>query len=367
MKSDGGDGKGMGDPNPMDNMPSDGKPSQGDAKSQGDGKGDSKPSDGQGGDAKPMPGGMPSDSPPGSGKPQQGGGMPSDGGAPPPPGPQNPNDDIKDKIEDVVPDQDKAADDLKKNDRKSAAKNEANATKKLDDIIAELEKRLKQLREKEMLKKLEDLERRVTKMLKMQQEVYAATQTLDNVIKKNNGQKTTLEKQKAGIEAEKEGQIAEEADKALRLLEGEGTAVVFAGVLSELKKDMDAVRKQLDEVNVGEDTQLVERQIIEQLQRMLEALKKAKEDLQNPPMPPGPPGEPPPPGNQDLIKLVEQLKLLKSLQIQINERTTAFGKRTPGEQATDPFVQEQLKQLGERQKFLQELLNKIALELAARQ
>ena len=47
----------------------------------------------------------------------------------------------------------------------------------------------------------------------------------------------------------------------------------------------------------------------------------------------------------------------------VRHRTTAFGKRTPKAQADDPFVQEQLKQLGDRQKVLQDMLHKIATQL----
>jgi hypothetical protein len=74
---------------------------------------------------------------------------------------------------------------------------------------------------------------------------------------------------------------------------------------------------------------------------------------------------PPPPSDpkKNLVQLIEQLKLLKMLQVQVNERTTAFGKRTPGEQAADPFLQEQLRQLGERQKTLQGMLHKVASQL----
>jgi hypothetical protein len=352
--------KGMGEPKPMTGdarpmPPSDGKP-------QGDGKGNGKPSKGQGGDAKPMSpkGGQPSDSPPPSGSKGRPSGSPSGSpSSPRPPNPNNPNDEAQRKVEEAVPDQKDAEKNLNENKRDEASKKEDDAIKKLADAIKELEKRLKQLREKEMLKKLEDLERRVAKMLAMQTEVYEATKRLDTTIKKNNNQPTTADRQRSGVEGEKEGAIAEEAEKALRLLEGEGTAVVFAGVLAEAKKDMEAVQKQLNAVNVGPDTQLVEEQIIAQLKRMLEALKKAKQDLQNPPPPP-PPGSPPGEQKKNLIQLVEQLKLLKSLQIQVNERTAAFGKRTPGEQAGDPFIQEQLKQLGDRQKTLQDMLHKIA-------
>ena len=123
---------------------------------------------------------------------------------------------------------------------------------------------------------------------------------------------------------------------------------------------MDAVAKQLAEAQTGETTLLLEDQIITQLQKMLEVLKKAQQDLKNPPPPP-PPGQPNPnQGNQSLIKLIEQLKLLRELQVQVNERTVAFDKLVTGEQSSDPFLQDQLRQLGERQKFLQDMLHKIA-------
>jgi len=358
-------GKGMGEPKPSTPMAGDPKPTDpAESKSAGAGKGDSKPSQAKGGEAKPMtPGGKPSDSPPSgsSGKPS---GSPS--GSPPPgpspPNPNNPNDDARRNVEEAVPPQQDAEENLKKDERKEATKKQDEAIQALDRALKELEKRLKQLREKEMLKKLEDLERRVAKMLKMQIEVYEATKGIDATVRKNGNQKSTADIQKAGVEGDKEGEISLEAEKALRLLEGEGTAVVFAGVLIEVRKDMDAVQKQLTAANVGADTQLVEEQIIAQLQQMLEALKKAKQELQKQPPPPG---EPPPPGDgkKNLIQLVEQLKLLKSLQVQVNDRTTAFGKRTTGEQANDPFLQEQLKQLGDRQKVLQEMLHKVAEQL----
>ena len=360
---DGGKGMGEPKPNPADPMGGEPKPA-GDSKAQGDGKAQGKPSQGQGGEGKPMPGGSPSESPPGGGKPKPGG-QPGGGGkpsAPRPPNPNNPNDDAQRHVEEAVPPQEDAEKDLRKNDREQAGKNEDTAIKKLTDALKELEKRLKQLREKEMLKKLEDLERRVAKMLRMQIEVYEATKQIDGLVKRNKGETTSSERQKSQVQGDNEGLIVEEAGKALRLLEGEGTAVVFAGVLVEARKDMEAVQKQLTLANVGPDTQLVEQQIIEQLKRMLEALKKAKQDLENPPPPP-PPGQPPPEGKKSLIQLVEQLKLLKELQLQVNTRTTAFGSRTPGEQSADPFIQEQLRQLGDRQKVLQDMLHKIAAQM----
>ena len=75
--------------------------------------------------------------------------------------------------------------------------------------------------------------------------------------------------------------IIAEADKALKLMEGEGSAVVFAGVLREVKGDMEAVQRRLNEGRVEEQTQIIEQDIIDQLTMMKEALKKAKQDLEN--------------------------------------------------------------------------------------
>ena len=98
---------------PMDPKPGDSKPMSGDSKSQGSGKGDSKPSDSKaGGEGKPMGG---------EGKPMDGMGQPSPGdskpGGSPPPGGQQPNkpkDPAAQEVQQAVPQQQGAEDDIKK-------------------------------------------------------------------------------------------------------------------------------------------------------------------------------------------------------------------------------------------------------------
>ena len=143
-------------------------------------------------------------------------------------------------------------------------------------------------------------------------------------------------------------------------MEGEGSAVVFAGVLHEVKGDMEAVQSRLNEGRVEKQTQVIEEDIIEQLKMMKEALKKAKQDLENQQSKPsdGQPGKP----NQKLIDLFNELKLIKMHQQQVNKRTISYSKQDPGEQAKDPLVQTELKQLADRQKVLQDMLHKIATQ-----
>jgi hypothetical protein len=370
----GGEPKPMGG-SPMDPKGGDQKPTPAEGKAQGDGKGDMKPSDGQkGADNKPMSGqqSSPNSSPPSSSKPsgspsgdQQSSNQQQNGNQQ-----QRPNDQAQENIQQAVPHQQGAEQDLKKQERSDASKKEDEAIKSLEKAIQELEKRLKQLREKELAKLLGNLEERVARMLRMQQEVYEATKAIDRTVRKNNNQKTTSEHQKSQIEADKEGVIVGEAEKALKLMEAESSAVVFAGVLSQVKGDMEAVKKRLEDGRVegrnkadqAEGTQLIEEDIIEQLTMMKEALKKAKKDLENqqnkPPMQGNSGGE----QEKRLLEMINELKLIKSLQEQVNKRTNSYSKQDPGEQAKDPLIQAELKQLSDRQRVLQEMLHKIATE-----
>src|ERR1700722_7127754 len=118
---------------------------------------------------------------------------------------------------------------------------------------------------------------------------------------------------------------------------------------------MQAVEKRLQSGRVegrsvtdqAEGTQLIEEDIIEQLMMMRDALKKAKQDLEN--QMNKPPGESNGKPNTKLLDLINELKLIKSLQEQVNKRTTAYSKQDPGEQAKDPLIQGELKKLSDRQ------------------
>jgi hypothetical protein len=352
--------------NPMN--PKAGEPKPSESKAQGDGKSEAKPSSAQAGaDSKPMSGPQspPSASKPSSGQPSAG--QPSD--SPPNGAPPKPNDVAQENIQQAAQQQRAAEEELKKNERQEASKKEDKAIQHLEETLKELEKRLKQLREKELAKLLGNLEERVNRMLRMQQEIYDATRNIHKIVVKNKNLKSAAELQKAQIEGDKEELVIAEADKALKLMEGEGSAVVFAGVLSQVKGDMQAVERRLKEGRVegrnqadqADGTQLIEEDIIEQLMMMRDALKKAKQDLENQQnKPPGENSNNKP--NQKLLDLINELKLIKSLQEQVNKRTISYSKQDPGEQARDALIQAELKQLSDRQKVLQDMLHKIATE-----
>ncbi len=199
-------------------------------------------------------------------------------------------------------------------------------------------------------------------MLRMQTEVQGATKAIEKTVLTLGGKPAVAEIQKSQTEADNENKIIALADATLKLMEGEGSAVVFAGVLKEVKGDMEAIQKRLNDARVGPDTQQIEQDVIDQLKLMQEALKKAKQDLENKPSD-GKPGDPNA-GKKDnkLIELLNELKLVKSLQEQVNKRTVMHNKQDPGEQAKDPLIQAELIQLAARQKVLQDMLHKIATQ-----
>src|SRR5207302_1238452 len=120
----------------------------------------------------------------------------------------------------------------------------------------------------------------------------------------NEGQKATRnEDLKAGDLSGREGQIVIEANKALQLLEEDGTAVAIPQVLEQARDDMKAVQARLFKTDVGPVTQGIEEDIIAALKNLIAALKKAQQDLKDkkdqPPPPPS--GKPPDPRLIDLL------------------------------------------------------------------
>src|SRR5205823_273569 len=113
-----------------------------------------------------------------------------------------------------------------------------------------------------------------------------------------------------------------EATKAIDMLQSEGSAVAFPEVFQQVREDMKHVQKRLEGVDTGKVTQAIEEDIISTLKEMIEALKKAKQDLEakkNPPK--GNPGPPPPPQDQKLLDQIAELKMIRSMQLRVNDRT----------------------------------------------
>lgn len=356
------------DPKKKDDKPGAGK-SGTDSKGKGEAKG-GKPGEkkaGSSGSGKPgegKPGQGEGSGKPGSGSGKPGQGKPSGGGKSGQPGDQQPNDNpVKKQIQDANKYQKQAEDDLDKDKKDDATDKQTKAIKELEAAKKKLEDLLKQMREEEIERLLAALEQRCRYMLALQIEVRDATVSLDKEIQKTADKKPTLAHgHKSNQQADKEETIIKEADAALKILEGEGSAVAFAEVFQQVKKDMEVVKNRLTRTDVGKVTVTIENDIIETLKEMIEALKKAQKDAKSPP-----PGKPKPsqsgmPQDQKLIDLLAELKMIYAMQRRVNARTQLYGKQYKGEQAPAPATAPNAK---EREHY--EMIQKELKDLAGRQ
>jgi hypothetical protein len=246
----------------------------------------------------------------------------------------------------ALPPADKAANDI------------AVAIKKLEEIID-------QDRRDEIERILERLQARCARMLAMQIVVKDSTVKLDEKIlevRKDKGDERPLALDSNGL-SDKEYDIVKEADRALALLENDGSAVAFAEMFQMVRKDMLTVKDRLGLTDTGSVTVAVEDQIINNLKDMVDALKKQREinKQKGQPQPPGPPKPPKPPGEDPLVDIIAQLRLLRSMQKGINDRTDLYSKEYEGKE--QPPAPDAAKDSKERQHY--ELIQKEMKDLAA--
>jgi hypothetical protein len=126
-------------------------------------------------------------------------------------------------------------------------------------------------------------------------------------------------------------------------------------MFEQVRDDAKNVARRLGKADVGTVTQVIEQDIIAALKEMIEALKKAQQDLKG-----GGQSQPGPPQNQKLIDLLAELKMIRAMQMRVNSRTKVYAQRYPGEQAEDPDIQKELAELAQRQMKIFDATNNIA-------
>ena len=237
---------------------------------------------------------------------------------------------------------------LKKNKRQDASDDQDDAVAELQRAKEKLEEILRQLREEEKERFLAMLEARFQRMLAMELLVY------DGTVKLSRGSSADQSRQSArGLQlARQQDEVALEATKAVTLLREEGTAVAFPEAVEMMRDDMRQAGKRLEKTDVGEITQSIERDIIDALEEMIDALQKEmekskKKDQQQQQQQDGQQQD------QELVDKLAELKMLRTLQLRINNRTRRLGREVEGEQAENAEVIDQLQDLAERQARVQ--------------
>jgi hypothetical protein len=257
------------------------------------------------------------------------------------------------QVQEAIESQKKAETEIDKDKKAEASNHQDKALQKLEEVRKKLEELLRQLREEELQRLLAALEARCRRMLEIQLEVYEATLRVEKAISQNPDRVASRSEEQRSLKlSDREMEIVREAKKGLELLEAEGSGVAFPEVFSQVRDDATHVARRLGKADVGQVTQAIEQDIIASLKEMIEALKRAGGG--------GGGGGGGKAGNKALIDLLAELKMIRSLQIRVNQRTLTYGRQYTGEQAADPDIQKELANLAQRQQKVFEITNDIA-------
>jgi hypothetical protein len=234
-----------------------------------------------------------------------------------------------------------------KNNLQEKKKNEAHA--EMDAAAAEiirakekLMKMLRQLREEELMQTLEKLNARFKRMLQIEQAVRGQTEELGNELKligADSGEMRQI-KVRASKLAGDQGVVMDDTDTALILLREDGTAQAMLESLLQVRFDIGDAKARLERTEADAVTLEIEDAVISALREMIEAVEEAieeskerqeemKKQQQNQKQQNGEKEEP-------LIQLLAELKMIRSMQTRVNERTSRYEKLTAKKLQEDP-------------------------------
>lgn len=284
-------------------------------------------------------------------KPQQG--PPPQGGAPQQPSSQENQEGQKtpgrEELEQARREMQQAIEQLEQDNRDKALDEQDDAVARLEEMKAQLEEILRQLREDERESYLTLLEARFQNLLKRQQQINSETIRLNSIPEGDRPQQNYAS-QTDTIRKEQDDN-AREAEKTLHLLKEEGSSVAFPEAVEQMHRNMRVVVGRLLQQDTGKTTQLVEQLIVETLEEMIAALRQEMQKKQEEqPGQPGQQGEPQDPG---LVNKIAELKLIRSLQSQVNRLTLQIGTELEGQIPTDPAHVELIQDLRTRQERIQ--------------
>lgn len=244
----------------------------------------------------------------------------------------------------------KAIEELKQQKREGASDEQDAALAHLEEMKAKLEEILRQLREEEREMLLTQLEARFQEMLRIQLQINTETERLDKVAAADRESRHAA---RATDLARSQRDNALEADRALLLLKEEGSSVAFPEAVEQMRDSMNNVAGRLDRTDTGETTRLIEQIIVETLDEMILALQRELEKIKQQEQQPQQQQQQQP-QDKALVDAIAELKMIRSLQNQVNRLTKQVGLEIEGEQAADVENRNLLLDLSRRQQRIQE-------------
>ena len=202
-------------------------------------------------------------------------------------------------------------------DQKKALDEMKKASDELNDAIEQEE----QLAQAEQLEKIDQM---LQKVLERQQAVSASTSETNE---KRAADSTFArgEQIKLSELSRSEGKLAEDVETVRAILTEEGKSVVFTEVLGDVRGDMQDVQKLLDAQDPGAMAQAVQKEIERTLQDMIDAVRKELAERRK--KAGGGGGGGGGGGKQPLVPAIAELKMIRTMEMAINRRTTELNKQ----------------------------------------
>ena len=301
-----------------------------------------------GGSTQPSPGGQPAAGE-GSGEPGEEGGAQS----------QPDGDDessraqrTQKRLEAAAERMRKAEDEIEKAKRRNARQEQEKAIEELETARAELEEILRQMREQEVERLLVQLETRLRAMLRAEKGVLAAAEKLAAEPAGQRDRERELEAARLGRD---QAAVGADAIKALTLVRDDGSAVAIPEALEQVRDDAAQAAARLGRGDVGGTTRGIVQDIVSNLEEMVAALEKAQRDQQQRQKGGAAGGRPAEPGEQPLVDKLSELKMIRSLQMRVNNRTGRFAQvlGEGAEQAEEPELLDAVRRLSDRQRKIE--------------
>ena len=263
----------------------------------------------------------------------------------------------REQLEKAREEMERALEELKDQNREEALKNEDSAIEELHQAAEKLEAMLRQLREEEKEMMLASLEARFQRMLQAETAIHEGTVGVAVTPQKdwldlNYGRCRELSQQQS--------ELTQECAQTVNLLREEGTSVAIVIAVEDIEADMHSVSGWMQEYKVGELTQSVQKDILESLKQLIETTQKEMQQMkeqQKQQKQQSDPGEEKP----GLVELMAEIRVLRSLQLQVNRRTKQVDGLLQSTTTDDlPALRKQLHDLAVRQNRLIESAKELA-------
>jgi len=254
----------------------------------------------------------------------------------------------------------RAADRLHERGLEQAEEWQQKALEHLQRALDELEDALRQVRREEMEETLAALEQRFRYLLEGERQVRAGVDELQRAKATASANTPDPDGDAAGEllrVAAQQHELVEQCRSAQVILIEEGTTVVLPALAAQILADMEDVAQRLDKADVAAVTQRRLDDVIRLLEQIVAAVERKRREEQEAA---AAEGNRDAPATDAMLPPSAELKLLRSQQVAVNERTRALGEEQGPERTPEQIAE--LERLAERQQELSELTRRMAEE-----